>query len=135
MNLATTFYLSSHSKSLITGEDPEFERQRRLTALRFAVVSIRDFKLSFGHIQTGEGSKSDYETLWLEVDEFRVLGSKMDGLFGNPLNILLDPDIKIWVDGLSKGGGSGYVCVIYILYLKNIELVYLTLFMLCIGMS
>ncbi|KAI0339793.1 hypothetical protein BDW22DRAFT_544526 [Trametopsis cervina] len=45
----------------------------------------------------------------LDVDTFDVKGAIGEDVWGKPVDVELDPDVKLWVEGLREGGGGGNV--------------------------
>ena len=52
---------------------------------------------------------SEKPTLFLEVEEISLKGSYGEVMWGSPINIAADANIKDWVQGLREDGGGGYV--------------------------
>lgn len=69
---------------------------------------IKDYKLFFARVPAGnnKGMGPD-EHLNLEIDYIETVGSPHEGVFGNPLDVEQDEEIKMWVTGLKEGGGGG----------------------------
>lgn len=49
----------------------------------------------------------------LEVHTFDIKGSIAEDQWGKPSDIELHSDVRIWVDGLRRGGGGGCVKVLF----------------------
>ncbi|CDO69219.1 hypothetical protein BN946_scf185042.g121 [Trametes cinnabarina] len=47
--------------------------------------------------------------LYLDVDEFDVLGSPGEPMWGSPVDIGQDANIREWMEGLRQDGGGGNV--------------------------
>ena len=54
---------------------------------------------------------SEKPTLFMDVDEIALKGSHAESMWGSPVDITCDSDIKDWVHGLREDGGAG--CVPY----------------------
>lgn len=73
-----------------------------------AMVTISSIRIQFGRIHTRNGTTKENH-IYLECGSFRVLGCIGENIWGKPLDIEKVDDIALWVAGLRKGGGGGYV--------------------------
>ncbi|KAI0066048.1 hypothetical protein BV25DRAFT_1912851 [Artomyces pyxidatus] len=89
---------------------------KRLTQHKNAVIIIKAFRLMFQRIPVGNGQEkmTSQEHLFLLVDSMRILGSREEATFGSPQDPCSHAELKLWIDGLRKGGGDGNV-------LKNLK--------------
>lgn len=66
-------------------------------------------------VPLGDGQKgmSTQAHLVLDVHTFDIKGSIGEDQWGKPSDIELHSDVRLWVDGLRRGGGGGCVKVLF----------------------
>lgn len=82
---------------------------KRLTEYRTGIIRIKDFKPFFGRIPIGGKQMTKKDTLVLECRSANPRGSFGEKRVGNPLDVTMHPDIKLWIEGINRGGGEGNV--------------------------
>ncbi|KAI0256371.1 hypothetical protein BJV78DRAFT_1171425 [Lactifluus subvellereus] len=83
---------------------------KKLTQQRSAIATIKSFKPIFQRIPTGSvGKMTIVETLALNVDYVKIVGSAGEPEFGSPRTLETHGDINEWMEGLRAGDGSGNI--------------------------
>lgn len=85
--------------------NPKFKRHMNLSS---AIISIKNFRLDHLRVPTGTFmSKSEH--LVLDCDQFDILGSMGEAVFGTPHPLEEDKDMALWIKGLGQGVSGGLV--------------------------
>ncbi|KAH9858975.1 hypothetical protein C2E23DRAFT_800798 [Lenzites betulinus] len=82
-----------------------------ITSYKSALVSLKKVRIAFGRVARRErgGGMTEHPRLYLDVDEVDVLGSYGEPMWGAPVDISQDVNIKEWMFGLQQDGGGGNV--------------------------
>ncbi|OSD07099.1 hypothetical protein PYCCODRAFT_1474457 [Trametes coccinea BRFM310] len=82
-----------------------------ITALRSALVRLGRFRPAFARVALRDpgGGMTKKPRLYLDVDEFDLLGSFGEPMWGSPVDIAQDVNIREWMEGLRQDGGGGNV--------------------------
>ena len=79
-----------------------------LTSRKSALVILKKYRLAFGRVpRQDRKGMSEKSTLFLDVEEIQLKGSYGEAMFGSPVDITTDQNIKDWVWGLREDGGGG----------------------------
>ncbi|KAI0645924.1 hypothetical protein C8Q79DRAFT_967013 [Trametes meyenii] len=82
-----------------------------LTSRKSGLIKLTKFRPAFARVARRDGVRgmSDTSRLYLDVDEFELLGCFGEPMWGAPVDIAQDKDIHEWMLGLRQEGGAGNV--------------------------
>ncbi|KAI0633515.1 hypothetical protein C8Q77DRAFT_1115416 [Trametes polyzona] len=82
-----------------------------LTSYKSALVRLTKIRPAFGRVaRRGHGGgMTEQPCLYLDVDNFDLLGSFGEPIWGAPVDIVQDAIIREWMFGLQQDGGGGNV--------------------------
>ncbi len=79
-----------------------------ITSHRSALVSLQRVRVAFGRVPNRESKGMTKDaTLFLDVEEFELKGAFGEAMWGSPVDITSDKNIRDWINGLRQDGGAG----------------------------
>ncbi|KAI0335007.1 hypothetical protein GY45DRAFT_1317476 [Cubamyces sp. BRFM 1775] len=82
-----------------------------ITSHKSAVVRLIKIRPAFSRVARRDGrtGMTEHRRIYLDVDEFELLGSSGEPIWGSPVDVAQDADIREWMLGLQQDGGGGNV--------------------------
>ncbi|KAH9942470.1 uncharacterized protein BXZ73DRAFT_97879 [Epithele typhae] len=81
-----------------------------ITSRKTAFLILKKCRPAFGRVARGPSTgMSSQATLYFEVDAFEARGSYGEPMWGEPVEVESDQNIKEWIHGLRRDGGAGNV--------------------------
>ncbi|TFK90050.1 hypothetical protein K466DRAFT_661106 [Polyporus arcularius HHB13444] len=81
-----------------------------ITSHKSALVSLQRVRVAFGRVPNRESKGMTKDaTLFLDVEEFELKGAFGEAMWGSPVDITSDKNIRDWTNGLRQDGGAGNV--------------------------
>ena len=73
------------------------------------MVRLNRIRPAFSRVARRDGptGMTDHYRIYLDVDEFELLGAFGEPAWGSPIDIAQDADIREWMLGLQQAGGGG----------------------------